>query len=208
MTALVLLQARTNSSRLPGKVLLPVEGVPLVVLAALRARNTGHRVIVVTSCEPSDDTLCAVLAQWDVEYFRGDLVDTLKRFVDALDAVPDEQVVVRLTGDNVVPDGALIDGLLEDFKKRNLGYLCSSNEASGLPLGVSAEVTRAGHLRDAHRQAKTEFDREHVMPKIIERFGRTHFDRYSNLRMAQYRCTVDTLEDFLLVCRLFEGLES
>ena len=57
-----------------------------------------------------------MLAQWDVEYFRGDLVDTLKRFVDALDAVPDEQVVVRLTGDNVVPDGALIDGLLEDFK--------------------------------------------------------------------------------------------
>lgn len=206
MTALILLQARTNSSRLPGKVLLPIEGVPVVVLAALRAGNTGHRVLVVTSCEPSDDTLCAVLAQWDVEYFRGDLVNTLKRFVDAINTVPDEQVVVRLTGDNVVPDGAFIDGLLEDFKKRNLDYLCSTGEASGLPYGVSAEVTRAGYLRDAHRQAETAFDREHVTPKIIERFGLTHFEHYSNLRMAQYRCTVDTLDEFLLVCRLFEGL--
>lgn len=208
MTVTLLLQARTNSSRLPGKVLLPVEGVPLVVLAALRASNTGHHVIVVTSREPSDDALCAVLEQWGVDYFRGDLENTIKRFVDALAAVPDEKEVVRLTGDNVVPDGAFIDELLEDFRERNLDYLCCGGEASGLPYGVSAEVTRVGYLRDAHKQAETPFEREHVTPKIIERFGRTLFEHYSHLAMSQYRCTVDTLDEYLRVCRLFAGLDK
>lgn len=206
MTTTLLLQARTNSSRLPGKVMLPVEGVPLVVLAALRAGNTGHRVIVVTSSEPSDDALCAVLEQWDIDYFRGDLKNTLKRFVDALEKVPDEQEVVRLTGDNVMPDGAFIDELLEDFRERSLEYLCCVGEASGLPYGLSAEVTRAGHLRLAHKQAESAFDREHVTPRIIDKFGRTLFERYRHVAMSQYRCTVDTLDDYLRLCRIFQGL--
>lgn len=208
MTTTLLLQARTNSSRLPGKVLLPIEGVPLVVLAALRAGNTGHHVVVVTSTEPSDDALCAVLKQWNVEYFRGDLVNTLKRFVDALESVTDEQEVVRLTGDNILPDGLFIDQLLKDFRERDLEYLSCVGGSSGLPYGVSAEVTRARHLRNAYKQAETSFDCEHVTPKVIERFGRTLFDHYSHLAMSQYRCTVDTLDDYIRVCRLFAGIDK
>lgn len=208
MSALLLLQARTSSSRLPAKVLLSIAGMPLVVLAALRAGNTGHRVIVVTSCEPSDDNLCDVLEKWGIECFRGSLMNTLERFVQVLSVAPDEQVVVRLTGDNVLPDGAFIDQLLQDFTGRGLDYLCVAGEASGLPCGVSAEVTRAGHLRDAYRQAESQFDREHVTPKIIERFGRSYFEHYSHLGMSQYRCTVDTLDDFLLMSRLFRGLAA
>lgn len=173
MTATLLLQARTNSSRLPGKVLLPVCGIPIAVLAALRAGNTGRPVIVVTSLEPTDDALCDLLKHWNIDHYRGELENTLKRFVDALDGLPDNHIVVRLTGDNVFPDGSFIDQLLEDFAARGLSYLCCGGEASGLPYGVSAEVTYAGYLREAHGQAETAFDREHVTPKIIARFGRT-----------------------------------
>lgn len=208
MNATVLLQARTNSSRLPGKVLLPVEGIPLVVLAAQRAMNTGHHVIVVTSRESSDDALCSILERWDIEYFRGELENTLQRFVDALKAKPDDQVVVRLTGDNVLPDGKFIDELLKDFSERNLPYLCCTSEASGLPYGVSAEVTRARHLRDACSDAQTAFEREHVTPRIIENFGRATFRKYNHLGMAKYRCTVDTLDDYLRICRVFEGINK
>tara|TARA_R110000824_G_scaffold400686_1_gene608845 strand:- start:13259 stop:14890 length:1632 start_codon:yes stop_codon:yes gene_type:complete len=208
MTVSLLLQARTNSSRLPGKVLLPVGGMPLVVLAALRAGNSGHRVVVVSSSESSDDPLCNVLERWNINYFRGELENTLKRFVDALDGLPDNHIVVRLTGDNVFPDGSFIDKLLEDFAERDLSYLCCSGDASGLPYGVSAEVTRAGYLRDAHRLAETAFDREHVTPEVIAKFGRTFFEHYGSWGMSQYRCTVDTLDDYLLVCRIFENTEK
>lgn len=208
MTATLLLQARTNSSRLPGKVLLPVAGIPLAVLAALRAGNTGHRVIVVTSREASDDALCDVLRHWNIDHYRGELENTLKRFVDALDDLPDDHIVVRLTGDNVFPDGSFIDVLLEDFVARDLSYLGCGGETSGLPYGVSAEVTRAGYLREAHGQVGTAFDREHVTPRVIERFGRTLFEGCSSLEMSQYRCTVDTLDDYLRVCRLFSATEN
>lgn len=205
MKATLLLQARTNSTRLPGKVLLPVGGMPLVVLAARRAGNSGHRVVVVTSSESSDDVLCDLLETWGTDYFRGDLENTLKRFVDALDGVPDDHVVVRLTGDNVFPDGQFIDALLEDFDQGNAAYLCCGGDTSGLPYGVSAEVTRAGYLREAHRQTESAFDREHVTPWIIAKYGRNFFERYHLRGMIQYRCTVDTLDDYLLVSRLFRN---
>ncbi|WP_424604004.1 cytidylyltransferase domain-containing protein, partial [Acinetobacter baumannii] len=57
MNSVVVLQARTNSSRLPGKVLLHLAGMPVVVLAAKRAGNTGRQVIVATSDERTDDAL-------------------------------------------------------------------------------------------------------------------------------------------------------
>src|SRR5690606_13347933 len=137
------------------------------------------------------------------EYFRGELENTLKRFVDALSGLPEDHIVVRLTGDNVFPDGSFIDKLLQDFAARDLAYLCCGGEASGLPYGVSAEVTRAGYLRDAHRQAEAEFEREHVTPGVITRFGRSIFAGYADWKMAHYRCTVDTLDDYLRICRLF-----
>lgn len=203
MNATLLLQARTNSSRLPGKVLLPIGGVPLVVLAARRAGNSGHRVIVVTSHERSDDALCEALKSWGVEYFRGELDNTLKRFVDALENLADDEVVVRLTGDNVIPDGDFIDELLIYFEQRKIPYLCCGGELSGLPYGVSAEVTRAKYLREAHQYTESGFDREHVTPWIIDKYGRNDFLGYQKLEMQQWRCTVDTLDDYLLVSKLF-----
>jgi spore coat polysaccharide biosynthesis protein SpsF (cytidylyltransferase family)/aryl-alcohol dehydrogenase-like predicted oxidoreductase len=208
MRTTILLQARTNSSRLPAKVLLPVGGMPLVVLAARRAGNTGHPVMVVTSREPSDDVLCDVLSKWGINYFRGELENTLKRFVDAFEGVSDQHVVVRLTGDNVLPDGEFIDGMLEDFDQKNLAYLGCGGDASGLPYGVSAEITRAGHLREAHLEADSLFDREHVTPWVIAKYGRSNFERYRLLGMTQYRCTVDTLDDYLKVARLFACLDE
>lgn len=208
MKAIILLQARTNSSRLPAKVLLPVAGLPLVVLAARRAGNTGHDVRVVTSQEPSDDTLCHVLADLDVDCFRGELENALKRFVDALANADDEQVIVRLTGDNVFPDGAFIDDMLDDFKQRSLDYLCCVGEETGLPYGVSAEITRVGLLRQAQQQTESQFDREHVTPWVIRHYGRTGFERYRAVDMSRYRCTVDTLDDYLLVSRVFADVDD
>lgn len=203
MKAILLLQARTNSSRLPGKVLLPVAGMPLVVLAARRAGNSGHPVVVLTSIEPTDDALCRVLSEWGVDFFRGDLDNTLKRFVDALKGEPDEKVIVRLTGDNVFPDGEFIDRLLVDFENKSVAYLCCTGSESGLPYGVSAEVTRVKHLREAHNETTSKFDREHVTPWVVSNYGQQYFECYRYLGMAQYRCTVDTLDDYLLVSSLF-----
>lgn len=203
MSETLVLQARTSSIRLPGKVLLPVGRIPLAVLAAKRAGNHGLPVLVATSTETSDDALCQLLDEWDLAFFRGSLNDPLKRFVEALSDQPDDHVVVRLTADNVLPDGELISALLRSFYQRSTPYLVCGGEGSGLPYGVSAEVTRLKYLRDANLSATSEFDREHITPWISRKFGKPLFDAFSPLDMEHHRCTVDTFDDYQAIAALF-----
>lgn len=203
MNRIAVLQARTSSSRLPAKVLLPLGGLPLAVLAARRAMNTGIPLVVATSTEQDDDGLAAMLRNHGLPVHRGSLTDTLERVVDALAGHDDDTTVIRLTADNVFPDGRLLDELLEDFQSRGLDYLCCNGEPSGLPYGMSAEVTRLRHLREAAASASDPFDREHVTPYIIRKFGATWFGRYRTLRKGHYRCTVDTYDDYAGMQRVF-----
>jgi len=101
MRGIVVLQARTSSTRLPCKVMLPVNKIPIVVMAALRASNTGRKVIVVTSKDSSDDDLVALLELRKLNYYRGDLNNVLDRTVQSLVEYQDETIVVRLTADNI-----------------------------------------------------------------------------------------------------------
>lgn len=208
MASVAVLQARTNSSRLPAKVLLPIRGVPMAVLAAKRAANTGRQVIVATSTELSDEGLAAALEEHDVRCFRGSLDNTLDRIVSALAGYGDDTIVFRLTADNVLPDGGLLDELEAEFVQRDLDYLCCNGEPSGLPYGLSAEVTRLSHLREAARHSVDAHDQEHVTPYVIRKFGRKYFEKYRSLGKGHFRCTVDCLDDYLVMQRVFSTAQE
>jgi len=193
---LVVLQARTGSRRLPGKALLDFHGLPLVVLSAKRAANKGANVVVATSDEATDDALVRSLRRHNITVVRGPLDDVLGRFIIALGEVPDAAPVVRLTGDNVLPDGSLIVDVVADFERRKLDYITTTDRASGLPFGCAVEVTRAGHLRMAARQASTVYEREHVTPFIRARFGVSVFTSYAVRGGGHLRSTIDCLDDY------------
>jgi len=207
MRAPVFLQARMSSTRLPGKVLLPVAGYPLIVLAARRAANRGHDVTVLTSDDASDDTLVDTLDQYGIAIRRGSLNDVLSRFADAVADLGPDQPIVRLTGDNPVPDGTLLEELEERFVTENLSYVSSLGPRSGLPYGLSAEIVRAGDLVAAAKDpATTDFQREHVTPAVIDRHGRLVYSTGLPEEYEALRLTVDTLEDYLRISRLFDTL--
>lgn len=207
MKAIALLQARTNSSRLPGKILLPVCGIPIVVLAAKRAANKQRPVIVATSTEPSDDLLVSVLKQHEIEVFRGSLENTLGRFIGAIGDCDDETPVIRLTADNLLPDGEFLDAIEADFIARDLQYL-SCNSKSGLPYGVSAEIIRAGALRAAASSTDAPYDLEHVTPWVVRKYGMETYRPEQDVSMRNYRCTVDTLDDYLHVAKIFSDTQD
>ena len=208
MKSVVIFQARTNSSRLPGKVFLPVRGLPLVILAARRAGNTGREVVVATSNEATDDALAELVVDAGVRCFRGSLENTLQRLVGALDGYDDDTLVFRMTADNVFPDGALLDEMEEEYIRRGLAYLCCNGEKSGLPYGMSAELTRARYLREAAANAHSPYDQEHVTPYIRRVYGETYFERYSHLNKGHFRCTVDCLDDYLAIQHVFSGIAA
>lgn len=203
MKSIAILQARTNSSRLPGKVLLPIGGMPLVVLAARRAANTGREVVVATSNEEADDALAKLLTDASIRCYRGSLENTLQRIVGALDDLDDDTLVFRLTADNVFPDGAFLDEMEAEFLRRGLNYLCCNGDRSGLPYGMSAELTCARFLREAAVKTQDKFDQEHVTPYIKRTFGDTYFEKYMHLNKGNFRCTIDCLDDYLVVQNVF-----
>lgn len=206
MSSVVILQARTNSSRLPGKVLLTIKGMPLVVLAAKRAANTGREIIVATSSEVGDTGLATEVENYGLRCFRGSLGNTLNRIVNALSAYDDNTIVFRLTADNVFPDGALLDDIEADFLAKGVEYLCSNGEPSGLPYGMSVEVTRLRHLREADERSSDPYDQEHVTPYLVRKYGATFFDKYKDFKKSHFRCTIDCLDDYLGIQQVFSDV--
>lgn len=204
----MVLQARTSSTRLPGKSLLHFRGFPLAVLAAKRAASTGIPVIVATSDDPSDDILASTLVEYGVACVRGSLDDVLGRYVQALVDYPDDTLVIRLTGDNIVPDGDLIEEITEFCLNKSLDYATTTAPGSGLPYGVAVEVMRLARLREANRNAVTKYDREHVTSYIGKAFGLTVFNRYRHLAREHFRTTIDCLDDVSSMHRIFPENED
>lgn len=205
MKPVVLIQCRFSSSRLPGKALLPVAGIPSVVLCARRAANTGLDVRIVTSTDSSDDTLCEILSAGRVPYFRGDLDNVLVRFADALNGVADETPVVRLTADNLFVDGALIEEALVAFQEQRKGYLTLHPPAlTGTPYGLSVEVFGAGAIRAARSEALGDDDYEHVTPWIVRKYGlNAYAPKDLKPGQAHLRCTMDTCPDYRKMLEVF-----
>ncbi|MEP7056223.1 MAG: aldo/keto reductase [Caldimonas sp.] len=205
---MVVIQARLASTRLPAKALLPIGGMPSVALCARRAANGGLPVIIATSTDEIDDALVECLAQYQIPIFRGSQHDVLARFVGATTTLPDDGIVVRLTADNVFPDGAFIEELLDAFIRSDVEYLGTASPQDGLPYGLSAEVFSLAVLRRAHAQATAPTDREHVTP-WIRRHARAvrHVSTYVDANWSRLRCTLDTFDDYEALLRVFRGVE-
>ncbi len=204
----VVLQARTGSSRLPGKVLLALCGLPIVVLATRRAARDGLETIVATSSHASDDGLVETLKAHDVSHVRGPLNDVLARFIAATADLGDGDICVRLTSDNVFPDGDFVRRLVAAADQNTAGYAGFSGGSEGLPYGLAGEAVRVGLLRQADRATRDPHDREHVTPWIIRQSGRhtPAMPRIEELDLSNLRCTIDTLEDYRNVAAALAGL--
>ncbi|GAB4576896.1 MAG: hypothetical protein Tsb0019_02930 [Roseibium sp.] len=206
----VVIQARTSSSRLPAKVLLPLGGLPLSVLVAKRAARGGGDVVVATSDLPGDDLLAETLTEADIRVVRGPLDNVLERFRQATSDLEDRDVCVRLTADNPVPDADFIDTLTALFLESGLSYLSYGNDGLWLPYGLSAEVFRVGSLREAVQNADSDYQLEHVTTWIREQQGayaRPAFPGWTR-DLGHIRCTVDTLEDYLKIAGIFRTLSD
>lgn len=186
-----------SSSRLPGKALLPLAGYPSVVLAALRAGREGTPVIVATSTETSDDILTEIVARAGLRVVRGPLDDVLKRFVRATADMADDDIAVRLTADNVVPDAAFIGRVVSRLAESGCDYVGTASPQNGMPYGLSAEAFRVRVLRAADRKAIIEHDRSDVTPWIIRNCrAEIYSEPICNGLGAHIRCTIDSLDDY------------
>lgn len=199
----VVVQARMTSTRLPGKSLLPVAGIPLAVLVLTRASSTGLDVVLATSDEASDDELTSVVRAAGFPVVRGSRLDVLDRFLSATTDLHDHDVVVRLTADNPLPDGDLIDDLVASLTGSDDAYRYI--DQSSVPYGLSAEAFRVHALRAAAASQDLQ-DREHVTRWIRREAPAKQFRPALPPRTPDgLRCTIDLPGDYEAVATLMAG---
>lgn len=206
---LAVLQARMSSSRLPGKVLAPVLGQPMIArqLERLRRSRRIDELVVATSVDPSDDPLAEAVAALGVTVFRGDLQDVLSRFCRVLEARPQATAMVRLTADCPLTDWTLIDALIERHLAEDADYTSTNLPERTWPHGLDAEIVRPAALLRAGREAVDPYEREHVMPFL---YHRPEAHRLVGLpraaSLAHLRWTVDYPADLEFVRRVYAEL--
>jgi len=206
MRVVAVVQARTGSSRLPGKVLEPIAGRPLVLwtLAAMGAVEGVDEIVVATTIEPADDSLAALVADHGVRVHRGSTTDVLSRCWDAVaPARPD--FVVRQTADNPFVDPGVVARQIDVAVDQGLDYVGTS----GWPLGIAAEVASARALQIAYREATDPAEREHVMPYLYnhpERFRLGELAPGEPVPAARF--TIDTEQDLAFARAIAEHLEA
>jgi spore coat polysaccharide biosynthesis protein SpsF (cytidylyltransferase family) len=210
MQTLAILQARTSSSRLPGKVLLPILGKPMILHQLERvSRSTSlDRVVLATSSDASDDELARIVVEAGYGVFRGDLQDVLARF-QACALTHTGSTVVRLTGDCPLSDPDVIDEVVEAFHAQGWDYLSNSADAGALtvPDGCDVEVFRRQLLEQAAQQAALPSEREHVTPWMRRPELPIRAGHYRHIRPRPFfRLTVDDPQDFVVIDAIFQAL--
>ena len=204
---LCILQARVSSSRLPGKVLKPLLGKPLLELQIERLRRARRldRLVVATSTEAADDALESLCARLGVPCFRGSLHDVLDRFYRAAQPHAAEHIV-RLTGDCPLADPELIDRLVEFHLAGGYDYAANNFEPT-FPDGLDAEIFRAQALEESWREAVLPSHREHVTQFIVSQPARYRVGSFRGEPDRRHlRWTVDEPEDFELIREIYEAL--
>src|SRR5262245_27608627 len=203
-----ILQARISSTRLPGKVMRPLLGRPMIArqLERLARCRRIDRFVIATSVEPADDVIAEQCAALSIDCRRGPLDDVLGRFmIAAAPYLPDH--VERMTADCPFADWEVVDDLVALHVDG--GYDFSTNAIHRTyPHALDCEIASYGTLKAAAAEAKDPYDREHVMPFIYgpnQRFRIGHLVR-SDEDLSFMRWTVDHSDDYLLVKAIYEAL--
>lgn len=196
-----------TSTRLPGKVLMDVEGAPMLerVLAALARSNVVDEVVLATTENADDEPLIVLAERIGIRWFRGSEHDVLSRYVGAAREAGAD-IVVRVTGDCPLLDPEVVDRVISTLDV-TADYASNVTERT-FPVGLDAEAFHADVLVRVDRLARSLESREHVTwflreerPELFVQRSVVDGEDNSDLRL-----TVDTAADLDVVRRLFREL--
>jgi spore coat polysaccharide biosynthesis protein SpsF len=179
MKTVITIEARMRSTRLPGKVLKPVLGRPMLemMIERLRRVHQADAIVVATTDNPADDDIAALANRLGVNLYRGSEDDVLGRVLDAARSV-EAELIAETTGDCPLIDPGIADQVIATFLTNQVDF-CSSGLVRTYPLGLDLHVFRTSTLAEVAAQTQDPVNREHVALYIIE-----HPERFRLLNIA------------------------
>jgi spore coat polysaccharide biosynthesis protein SpsF len=208
MNVVAIIQARMSSNRLPGKVLLPLAGIPTLthVVSRIQSCKTVDKVVIATSTDPSDDTIQIHCKESKFDLYRGSLLDVLDRYYHCAIAT-NASTIVRITSDCPVIDPVVVDAVVTGFLAGDYDYYSLSGE---FPDGLDCEVISFGALEKAWGNSILPSEREHVCPYIHtshkSEFKTGGLELFTGLQ--HMRWTLDEPSDYELLKIIYDSLYS
>jgi spore coat polysaccharide biosynthesis protein SpsF len=198
-----------GSTRLPGKVLRPIGGTPLLGRILDRLAHLHHpaTVVVATSTLGQDDAIADYCRERGTRVFRGSESNVLERYYLCARLFGFAHVV-RMTADNPFTDVEELDRLIDLHLSAGADY---SHSFSGLPVGVGAEIFTFDALRISNEHAHAAHHFEHVNEYMLEhpeRFRTVRLETPKSKNHPNVRLTVDNASDYDRVCRLVEAVNG
>jgi spore coat polysaccharide biosynthesis protein SpsF len=209
----IVIQARTGSTRLPGKVLLPAAGAPLLqrMVERVRQATTAHDVVVATTVLGVDDPIAELGHAAGARVVRGHPTDLLDRHLAAARATAAD-AIVKIPSDCPLIDAAAIDAVIGAFLAGGDIDYASNLHPETWPDGFDVEVMTRGALETAGREATRPLDREHTTPFLWD-----NPDRFTRLNVrcpdgidhrGACRLTLDYAEDYVVIRGVYDALWS
>ena len=205
------ISARMGSTRLSGKVMMPILGRPMLELLIERVKRSKllDQIIVATTTNKTDDCVYELAKKMRVGVFRGSERDVLGRVIEAGKKYGAD-IVVRLTGDNPLIDPKYIDKGIKIFLSGDYDYVANDNIELTMPRGFDVEVVTLTGLKQVQRKTNNPWIHEHVTLYFYKNPNKFKLKAFGpdkeNLKFAKWHLAVDAEEDLKLVGRIFETL--
>lgn len=207
----IMIQARVGSTRLPGKVLLPLGDTTVLGLLLRRVKRSrlAQRVLLLTSSGAENDVLEAVAREHEVLVHRGSETDLIQRYLSAADRFSSD-AVVRITGDCPFMDPLIVDDMIRFFAYNwpNIDFLTNCNKRT-FARGLDVELLSLSLMKRLDVLCKTAAEREHVVPYVEANMGEFRAFEFPNGRDdSHFRLTIDTEDDYVTLQNVFALMGS
>jgi spore coat polysaccharide biosynthesis protein SpsF (cytidylyltransferase family) len=208
-----IIQARMGSTRLPGKVLMPVLGKPMLqwMLERISLSEEVDRIIIATTINECDDKIEEFALSVGCQVYRGSEEDVLDRYYQAAKSLPSNpSAIIRLTGDCPLLDPKILDSMIINYKKSNVDFLSNSEPLpSSWPDGMDISIVSFKALHKAWSGAIKPSEREHVTFYFWNNSKMFRCKRVEHTPdLSKYRLTLDYLEDFYIIKNIIEFFEE
>ncbi len=207
----IIIQARTTSTRLPKKVMLPLCGKTVLEVVIDRLAKYKENIIIATTNNGSEDEIINLCKRLKIRYYQGSTQNVLQRYYESAkkyNANP-EDIIVRVTSDCPLIDCGILDKTVNMYRNGKYDYV-SNRINRTVPIGLDVEVFNFKLLETSNNMANMDYEKEHVTPYIyITRKDTYKIGSYEEDKdNSKYRLTLDEEDDYLAIKEVYRKFNN
>ena len=203
----IIIQARVNSSRLPGKIFYKIDkkNILQILLYRLKKSKEVKKIIFATSIRTDDNKIVKFCKKNKIQYFRGSEKNVAKRYLLTARKF-DVENIIRITSDCPLIDPYLLDKMVKLFKKKKVNYLSNITPPT-FPDGFDIEIFKTKSLEKMLNSTVSPYHKEHVTT-YLRRFEKKKYNIRNKENLSKVRLTLDYKKDLNLLRNLFSSCKS